>query len=106
MRCCLALVALQTLAWAVWPGTPAPNGKQVAPSRSAPASAPQPPRYSPKNEPRNTVSPGRTPAPNRMRAWAAAMRSQSARLMAKAVGRPVVPDVPWIRATSDRATHR
>jgi hypothetical protein len=31
-------------------------------------------------------------------AWAAPTRDQSSREIANAVGRPVVPDVPWMRA--------
>jgi hypothetical protein len=41
-----------------------------------------------------TMSPGRIPMPHITRAWALAMARQSSREMAKAVGRPVVPEVP------------
>ena len=34
--------------------------------------------------------------PHRIRACAFAIASQSSRLMPNAVGRPVVPDVPWM----------
>ena len=42
------------------------------------------------------VSPGRNPMPHMMRAWALPMASQSPLPTAKAVGRPVVPEVPWM----------
>jgi hypothetical protein len=44
----------------------------------------------------NTVSPGRMPIPHMMRAWALAIACQSPRPMPNAVGRPVVPEVPWM----------
>jgi hypothetical protein len=53
-----------------------------------------------------TRSAGRSPAPHMTRAWASPMRAQSSRPMAKTVGRPVVPLVPWIRATSPASTQR
>jgi hypothetical protein len=79
---------------AVMPGAPAPNGKHLVRNRSAPASEPHDPMYRLKMAAMNTVSPGRMPMPYMMRAWLLAMVSQSARPMPKAVGRPVVPDVP------------
>jgi len=54
----------------------------------------------------NTMSPGRIPIPHMMRAWALAMARQSAWLMPKAVGRPVVPEVPWMCQTSPSGTQR
>ena len=41
-----------------------------------------------------------------IRACASAMRTMSPRLIPKAVGFPVVPDVPWTRASSRFGTHR
>ena len=79
---------------AVWPGAPLPKGKLVAPRRSAPTKAPQLPTYRLKTAATITVSSRRSPAPQRMRAWASPMRSQSSLPMPKTVGRPVVPDVP------------
>ena len=46
----------------------------------------------------NTASEGRTPKLHMMRACVAPIRAQSSREIAKAVGRPVVPEVPWTRA--------
>ena len=54
----------------------------------------------------NTVSPGRMPMPHMIRACALAIASQSLREMPNAVGRPVVPDVPWMWWISDSGTHR
>ena len=51
-------------------------------------------------------SPGRMPAPHRMRAWASPMRVQSSAPTPKTVGRPVVPLVPWMRATSEGSMQR
>jgi hypothetical protein len=51
-------------------------------------------------------SPGRMPAPHRMRACAAAMRSQSSAPTPNTVGRPVVPLVPWMRATAAGSMQR
>ena len=75
------------------PGAPAPNGKAFARRRSAPISAPQEPMYRLKIAAMKMVSHGRMPIAHMMRAWALAIASQSARPIAKAVGRPVVPDV-------------
>jgi hypothetical protein len=88
------------------PGAPAPKGKALAPSRSAPESAPQLPMYRLKMAATNTMSPGRMPMPHMMRACALAMWFQSSRPMAKAVGRPVVPLVPWMWKTSLSGMHR
>jgi len=54
----------------------------------------------------NTMSPGRIPIAYMIRACALAMFRQSSRPTAKAVGRPVVPDVPWTWKTSDSAMQR
>jgi hypothetical protein len=53
-----------------------------------------------------TVSAGRMPMPHITRAWALAIAVQSVRPMAKAVGRPVVPEVPWMWPTSSSGTQR
>ena len=42
------------------------------------------------------MSPGLSPMPHMMRACAFAIARQSLRPIAKAVGRPVVPLVPWM----------
>ncbi len=76
------------------PGAPAPNGKALAPRRSAPDKAPQLPMYRLRMAATNTMSLGRMPMPHMMRAWALAMLFQSSRPIANTVGRPVVPDVP------------
>ncbi len=52
------------------------------------------------------MSPGRMPIAHMMRAWALAMAIQSLRPMAKAVGRPVVPLVPWMWNTSASGMQR
>src|SRR6184192_958706 len=90
----------------VWPGTPAPNGNAVAPSRSTPRSAPQDPRYRLKNEQMRTRSSGRSPAAQRMRPCTSPIRSQSSDPMPNTVGRPVVPLVPWMRATPPGSMQR
>jgi len=46
------------------------------------------------------------PIPHITRAWALAIARQSAREMAKAVGRPVVPEVPWTWQISSSGTQR
>ena len=51
-------------------------------------------------------SPGLSPIAHMMRAWALAIARQSLRPMAKAVGCPVVPLVPWTWKTSASGTHR
>ncbi len=44
--------------------------------------------------------------PHMIRACALAIDAQSSRPMANAVGRPVVPDVPWMWNTSRSGMHR
>ena len=78
----------------------------VAPTRSLPASAPHEPMYRLKNEQISTRSPGRMPMPHRTRAWASPIRVQSSAPMPNTVGRPVVPLVPWMRATASAGTQR
>ncbi|MQM40378.1 hypothetical protein KBTX_04427 [wastewater metagenome] len=58
----------QVTAREVIPGAPAPNGKALQPSRSAPMSAPQEPMYRLRMAATNTVSPGRRPMPHMIRA--------------------------------------
>ncbi|MEI9899431.1 MAG: hypothetical protein WDN31_04045 [Hyphomicrobium sp.] len=53
-----------------------------------------------------TISPGRMPIAHMMRAWAFAIADQSLRPIANAVGRPVVPLVPWMWKISLSGTHR
>ena len=53
-----------------------------------------------------TMSPGRSPMPHITRAWLLAITGQSSRPMAKTVGRPVVPDVPWMWWISVSGTQR
>ena len=77
------------------PGAPAPNGNTFARNRSAPISAPHEPMYRLKIAATKTMSPGRIPIPHMILACALAIASQSPRPIANAVGRPVVPDVPW-----------
>ena len=60
--------------------------------------------YRLKNDPMKTVSAGRMPIAHMTRACSLAMTRQSARETPNAVGRPVVPDVPWMRWTSDSST--
>ena len=86
------------------PGAPAPNGKALAPSRSAPDSAPQLPRYRLNTAAMQIMSPGRRPMPHMMRACALAIVRQSLRPRPKAVGRPVVPLVPCTWKISESGT--
>ena len=53
-----------------------------------------------------TMSPGRMPMPYMIRACALAMLRQSSRPTAKAVGRPVVPEVPCTWKISDSGMQR
>ena len=44
--------------------------------------------------------------PHRIRAWASPIRAQSSAPMPNTVGRPVVPLVPWMRATASAGMQR
>ena len=99
-------MVIHMTARALMPCAPAPKGKHLAPRRSAPSRVPHEPMYRLKTEAMKTTSPGRMPMAHMTRAWLLAIACQSPRPMANMVGRPVVPEVPWMWWTSDWGMHR